>query len=66
MGTDALNKTKKLAADPKGTLNKLTDGAEDAINKAEGGISGAMKTTTDKADNYFNITSAPCVGKYCR
>ena len=62
MGANALNKTKNLVKDPKGTLNKLTDSAEDAIKKGE----AAIKTSTDKTDKYFNITSAPCVGKYCR
>ena len=62
MGANALNKTKNLVKDPKGTLNKLTDSAEDAIKKGE----EAIKISTDKTDKYFNITSAPCVGKYCR
>ena len=40
----------------------MTDMAEDAASSAQ----GAMKDSVNKTDKYFNITSAPCVGKYCR
>jgi hypothetical protein len=70
VGKNAFGRARAISTNkiknPRATLDNITDKAEDSANKAKASILGLVGTSTDKTDKYFNITSAPCVGKYCR